>query len=367
MARVFNNYRININVLSVDLEDYFMVSAFESVVKREDWERYESHIERNTYRLLEILDTVQIHRGNKNSLTFNSELGIHYPPKATFFCLGWVAERFPHLIKTIHSHGHEIASHGYNHRMITFMSNEEFREDIRRTKAILEDLTGERILGYRAPSYSITRRTLWALEILAEEGYLYDSSIFPIHHDRYGIPDAPRYPFCIEFDGSKIPFQLKKPKYLYEIGISKIIGKKDSIADNTNPAHRTLGSINHAFIVEFPISTLRIFGYNLPIGGGGYFRLFPMWFTLWAMKRVLRKGTAPLLFYIHPWEIDPIQPGVCGVSPISRARHYVNLRKTKGRLEKLLQVMPFSSFSKILEDSNLDLNLDNKRFIEYEG
>lgn len=349
-----HNYsRININALSVDLEDYFMVSAFENVVKRENWERYESRIERNTYRLLEILDTVQAPCRNKNPLSFNYEPGIHHSPKATFFCLGWVAERFPHLIKTIHSQGHEIASHGYNHRMITFLSPEEFREDIRRTKAILEDLTGERILGYRAPSYSITLRTLWALEILAEEGYLYDSSIFPIHHDRYGIPDAPRYPFCIEFDAGKIPSQLKKPKYLHEIGISKIIGKRDSIYTNTNPTSRTLGPNIHDFIVEFPISTLKIFGYNLPIGGGGYFRLFPIQFTLWALRQIQQEDGVPFVFYIHPWEIDPIQPTVYGVSRISRFRHYVNLKKTKSRLEKLLQIMPFSSFSKIFDPTQI--------------
>jgi polysaccharide deacetylase family protein (PEP-CTERM system associated) len=355
-----NDARIKSNVLSVDLEDYFMVSAFEDVVKREDWKRYESRIESNTYRLLEILDNVQTSFIDETSSTQNS-------PKATFFCLGWVAEQFPHLIREIHAQGHEIASHGYNHRMITSMSLEEFRKDVRKSKAILEDLIGERILGYRAPSYSITRQTLWALEILAEEGYLYDSSIFPIHHDRYGMPNAPRYPFFIEFDGSEIPFQLKEPKFLHEIDIAKIIAKKGSASDNANLTPRILSHISHDFLIEFPISTLRLFGLNIPIVGGGYFRLFPLWFTLWAVKRVPRNGNGPLIFYMHPWEIDPVQPKVSGVSLISRFRHYVNIKKTEDRLEKILRLIPFSAFCKILEASILNLNSDPKLFSEYEG
>jgi polysaccharide deacetylase family protein (PEP-CTERM system associated) len=336
-----SDYRINNNVLSIDLEDYFMVSAFENMVMREDWKQYESRIERNTYHLLEILDNAQIPS-----------------PSATFFCLGWVAEQFPHLIKTIHSRGHEIASHGYNHRVITSMSHEEFREDVRRTKAILEDLIGEKILGYRAPSYSITRRTLWALEILAEEGYLYDSSIFPIHHDRYGIPDAPRYPFYIEFGDADILSQLKAPKYLNKISRSDdaVRGKKSN-SDMKTPV--ALYSMTDNFFVEFPISTLRIFGYNFPIGGGGYFRLFPIQFTLWALRQIQREDGVPFVFYIHPWEIDPVQPGVPGVSLISRFRHYVNIRKSEGRLKKLLQEIRFSSFCRILEALNVNLKTNH--------
>lgn len=351
-----NDARIKSNVLSVDLEDYFMVSAFEDVVRREDWERYESRIERNTYRLLEILDdNVQTLSENNTPSTHSFEPRIHNPPKATFFCLGWVAERFPHLIKEIHAQGHEIASHGYNHRMITSMSPDEFRKDVRKSKAILEDLIGKRILGYRAPSYSINRQTLWALEILAEEGYLYDSSIFPIHHDRYGIPDAPRYPFCIEFDGKEIPFKLKEPKFLHEMDIAKITGKKKGAAsDNPSFSSRVLSHISHDFLIEFPISTLRLFGLNIPIIGGGYFRLFPLWFTLWAVRQVPRNSNASLIFYMHPWEIDPVQPKVYGVSLISRFRHYINIKKTEDRLEKLLRLIPFSSFCEILAVSDLN-------------
>jgi polysaccharide deacetylase family protein (PEP-CTERM system associated) len=315
------HFRLKGNVFSVDLEDYFMVSSFEDVIRREDWQRCESRIENNTHHLLEILDNVQTSFVDERSLAYNS-------PKATFFCLGWVAEQFPHLIREIHSRGHEIASHGYNHRMLTFMSQEEFREDIKKTKAILEDLIGEKILGYRAPSYSINRRTLWALEILAEEGYLYDSSIFPIHHDRYGIPDAPRYPFQIEFDN----------------------GCKSDIRNYTP----------YNLLIEFPISTLRIFGYNLPIGGGGYFRIFPLRFTLWALRQIQGEDGVPFVFYIHPWEIDPLQPRVRSISLVSRFRHYVNLEKTNRRLEKLLRAIPFSPFCKILEASDLN-NLEHLR------
>lgn len=338
------------NILSIDLEDYFMVSAFEGVVKRGDWMHYPSRIERNTYQLLEILNNVQPHSENNTSLTRNSEFRIHHSPKATFFCLGWVAEQFPNLIREIHSQGHEIASHGYDHRMITSMSPDEFRKDVRKSKAILEDLIGDRILGYRAPSYSITLDTLWSLEILAEEGFLYDSSIFPIHHDRYGIPDGPRYPFYIEFGDIDLLPQLNAPKYFKKMSRSDDqVRAKNSNSDMQEPAPSD-------FIIEFPISTLRLFGLNIPIVGGGYFRLFPMWFTLWALRRVLHKGDRPLIFYIHPWEIDPAQPRISGVSPISRVRHYVNIKKTEGRLKKLLRIIPFSSFCKILESSDLNLN-----------
>jgi polysaccharide deacetylase family protein (PEP-CTERM system associated) len=350
------------NILSIDLEDYFMVSAFESVVKREDWKRYPSRIERNTYLLLDMLNEHQFNKLDKpNKLNQPNE--PHNPITATFFCLGWVAERFPHLIREIHSQGHEIASHGYNHRMITSMSPEEFRKDVRKSKAILEDLIGDRILGYRAPSYSITLDTLWSLEILADEGFLYDSSIFPIHHDRYGIPDAPRYPFYIEFGDTDILSQLKVPKYLHEISRSDVFGGKNSSSNKQTPPPRTLHPApctphpaSSDFIIEFPISTLRIFGLNIPIVGGGYFRLFPLWFTLWAVRRLPRNGNGPLIFYMHPWEIDSAQPKVYGVSQISRFRHYINIKKTEDRLEKLLREIPFSSFFKVIEASDLNFN-----------
>ena len=342
---------IDINVLSIDLEDYFMVSAFENVVSRKHWERYESRIERNTYQLLEIFDDVQHLSENNTPSTHNSRFKIHSSPKATFFCLGWVGERFPKLIREIHSQGHEIASHGYNHRTITSMTHEEFREDVRKTKIILEDLIGVRILGYRAPSYSITRRTLWALQILAEEDYLYDSSIFPIHHDRYGIPDAPRYPFYIEFGNADIIPQLKAPTYLAKLNSAAVIGTN---GDMQKPAALYPHPAPSDFIIEFPLSTIRLFGLNIPFAGGGYFRLLPFWFTMWAARRVPHNGIGSFIFYMHPWEIDLFQPKIHGISLISKLRHYSNLKNTENRLKKLLQVFSFSSFYEVLTASNMN-------------
>lgn len=344
------------NIFSIDLEDYFMVSAFENVVRREDWERYESRIEHNTHQLLEILDDVQPPSENDTPSNHNSGPSIHRSPKATFFCLGWVAEQFPHLIKTIHSQGHEIASHGYNHRMITSMSPEEFRKDARKSKTVLEDLIGERILGYRAPSYSITRQTLWALEILAEEGHLYDSSIFPIHHDRYGIPNAPRHPFYIEFGNGDVLSQLKVPKYLHEISRFDAVREKSSNSDMQDPGPCPLPPASSDFIIEFPISTLRLLGHNLPATGGGYFRIFPMCFTKWAIRRCCNKESGPIIFYIHPWEIDPDQPRISGLSFRSRFRHYINLNKITNRLKKLLHEVYFTSFREIINHHILHLN-----------
>ena len=344
----------NINVLSIDLEDYFMVSAFECVVKKEDWIHYPSRIERNTYLLLDMLNEHQFNKRHKhNKLDTPNKLNQpnepHTPITATFFCLGWVAEQFPDLIKTIRSQGHEIASHGYNHRMITSMSPDEFRKDVRKSKAILEDLIGDRILGYRAPSYSITLDTLWSLEILAEEGFLYDSSIFPIHHDRYGISNGPRYPFYIEFGDTDILSQLNVPKYLHEISRFDEVREKSSNSDMQNPAPSD-------FIIEFPISTLRLMGQNLPATGGGYFRIFPMCFTKWAIRQIHNKGSGLFIFYIHPWEIDSDQPGVSGLTFRSKFRHYVNISKTKNRLKKLLREVYFTSFREITNHHILHLN-----------
>lgn len=281
------------NILSIDVEDYFMVSAFEGVVRREDWHAWSSRIERNVHRVLEILDS-----------------SAARPVQATFFCLGWVAEKFPGLILEVHTRGHEIASHGYDHRMVTTLSPARFREDIRKSKSILEDITGDRVLGYRAPSYTITSETLWALPILAEEGFVYDSSIFPVRHDRYGIPMAPRSPYAI-------------PISSHNGGAKKVI-------------------------YEFPITTTRLLGQNLPTGGGGYFRIFPESFTRWALRRVMNRDGCPVVFYLHPWEIDPEQPRPTGLSPRSRFRHYTNLGKTEGRFRRLLADLPFTSFRSFL-------------------
>ncbi len=273
-----------INALTIDVEDYFMVSAFADIIRFDDWGTYESRVERNTYQILNVLDDHDV--------------------KATFFVLGWVAEQRSKLIKDIYAAGHEIASHGYNHRLIYQLTPSQFRDDIRKSKRILEDITGGPVLGYRAASYSIIKKSLWALDILIEEGFHYDSSIFPIRHDRYGMPEAQRFPHVIK---------------------------------------RSTGDI-----MEFPPSTLAILGQNVPVAGGGYLRLLPLGFIKNGIQQINREGR-PAVIYFHPWEIDPGQPRVkAGLK--SRFRHYVNLHKTLGRIKILLNQFSFAPFQKILID-----------------
>ena len=275
-----------VNVMSVDVEDYFQVSAFDGHVSREVWDGLESRVCRNTERLLDIFDRASV--------------------TATFFVLGWVAERHPSLVRTIAQAGHEIASHGYGHGLVYEMTPEQFREDVRRAKAVLESVSGTPVLGYRAPSYSITRDSLWALDVLASEGHLYDASIFPIHHDRYGIPDAPRH------------------------------------------AHSR--RLPHGTIWELPGSTVRWAGHNLPIGGGGYFRLLPYAWTRWGIEYVNRVERKPVMFYLHPWEIDPEQPRIAAPL-LSRVRHYRNLEKTEARLRQLLKDFTFGPAFTVLSEA----------------
>ena len=234
-----------LNGLTIDVEDYYQVSAFESVIQFKDWDRYESRVEQNTYRILDLLNQHQT--------------------KATFFVLAWVAERYPLMVRAIQKQGHEVASHGYAHRRIYTQTPQQFREETHQSKQILEDVIGQSIIGYRAASYSITQESLWALEVLQEEGFRYDSSIFPIHHDRYGIPNHSR--FC----------------------------------------HIITGSTG-AGLIEFPPSTLRLAGVNLPMAGGGYFRFFPYGFTRWSIKQLNEKEHQPAAVYLHPWEIDRDSP-----------------------------------------------------------
>jgi polysaccharide deacetylase family protein (PEP-CTERM system associated) len=278
-----------LNALSIDVEDYYHVSGFESVVRFEEWDRYESRVEGNTYRILDLLD--------------------EYRTKATFFVLGWVAERQPQLIRALDSRGHEVASHGYAHRRIYTQTPEQFREETRRSKQTIEDAIGHSIIGYRAASYSITAQSLWALEILREEGFAYDSSIFPIRHDRYGIPNYQR--FCHVLDGSRA-----------------------------------------GELIEFPLSTLRLAGVNIPIAGGGYLRLFPYAFIRWALKRVNRREQQPALVYLHPWEIDPEQP-LIRADRLSQFRQYVGLAKTERKLIRLLQDFTFGTMAAVLRDRGL--------------
>ncbi len=266
-----------LNALTVDVEDYYHVSAFEQSVDRDCWDQYASRVVGNTQRLLELFARHKVH--------------------ATFFVLGWVAEREPSLVREIHAAGHEIGSHGYWHRLIYRQSPDEFRTDLRRARAALEDAAGAPVVAYRAPSFSITRQSQWALEILAEEGFQIDSSIFPIHHDRYGIPGA-------------------NPR-IHQI-------------------HTPAGSL-----WEFPPSVVRFPGMTLPIGGGGYLRLYPFWVTCRGLQRINHRQQTPFLVYLHPWEIDPDQPRMAVASRLSRFRHYVNLGRTESKLDALLSRFQF--------------------------
>jgi len=338
-----------LNILTIDLEDYFMVSAFEGVVKREDWKNYESRIERNTYRLLDLL--------NHSSCN---------PIRATFFCIGWVAERHPQFIREIHQRGHEIACHSYDHRRIYHMSPDEFREDIRKSRKILEDIVGEEVIGYRAPSYSITNKSQWAFEILAEEGFKYDSSIFPIHHDLYGMPDAPRFPFVISLnENNNFEFSMLNCEFN-----TASLNNCSTAAPNINPSS-DVSAPQHGntaaplegitpnseprtpnCLLEFPLSTIKVFGQNFPISGGGYFRLFPYDLIKYGLKRINEKENKPFVFYLHPWGIDPEQPRINGLSSRSKFRHYVNLDKTEEKFGRLLKDFNFSSVKEIMQLNN---------------
>lgn len=274
-----------INAMTVDVEDYFHVSAFEGVVCRYGWERFESRVCSNTDRLLAMFE----------------QAGL----RATFFILGWVAERYPDLVRRIAALGHEVASHGYGHRLVYDQTPRAFREDVRRAKAVIEALAAAPVRGFRAPSYSVTPRTLWALDVLIEEGYRYDASIFPIRHDRYGLSSSPRHPYVVQ---------------------------------------RRNGSL-----IEAPASTVRCGALNLPVAGGGYFRLLPYAFTRWGIARINRVDLMPAVFYLHPWEIDPDQPRL-RAGAISRFRHYFNLRKTQDRLRTLLADFRFAPLSSVLRN-----------------
>lgn len=259
-----------VNALTIDVEDYFQVSALEPYVDRRDWASMPRRVAANTGRILDMLDGHAI--------------------RATFFVLGWVAERHPELVRRIAAAGHEVASHGYAHKRVTQQSPAEFREDVTRARALLEDVTGRPVYGYRAPSYSIGPKTLWALEVLHAAGYRYSSSIFPIRHDLYGMPAAPRFPF-----------------------------------------HPRTGGI-----LEIPVTTVSIAGRKLPCGGGGYFRLLPYALFRWALNRVNTVDRRAGVFYFHPWEIDPGQPRIAGAGLKTRFRHYVNLDRMEAKIIRLL-------------------------------
>lgn len=276
-----------INAMTIDVEDYFHVTAFERHIKPDEWDSYPLRVEGNTLRILDMLDEFAL--------------------RATFFVLGWVAERLPSLVKEIHRRGHEIACHGYAHQLVYRLSPEEFRKDVSKAKSILENLCGERVNGYRAPSYSIMTRSLWALDVLVEEGFSYDSSIFPISHDVYGIPGGKRFPHEISTHSGRIR--------------------------------------------EFPISTypLKIGGWQaqLPIAGGGYLRLFPAQLVARAIKSINSKENQPVIIYFHPWEIDPEQPRIrAGFK--SCFRHYLNIERMELKIRHLLNSFRFSSAQAVL-------------------
>jgi len=267
------------NALTVDVEDYFHVSALATSIDRDSWSTRESRVVGNTHRLLDLF----------------GQFGV----LGTFFVLGWVAERHPRLVKEIAARGHEVACHGYSHRLVYEQSPEEFRTETARSKSLLEDITGGAVLGYRAASYSIVRKSLWALDTLVELGFAYDSSIFPVRHDRYGIPDAERAPHRMSTPGGRS-------------------------------------------IVEWPLSTARVAGQRLPVSGGGYFRLLPYWLTRWGLASINRRELRPFVFYLHPWEIDPDQPRI-PATWLSRFRHYTNLEKCEERLRRLLGEFRFGT------------------------
>ncbi len=257
------------NALTIDVEDYFQVSAFEPYIRRDQWETRECRVERNVDRILAMLDECQT--------------------KATFFTLGWIAERYPRLVRRIVDGGHELASHGYGHQRASDLSEAAFSEDVGRAKQLLEDLSGREVRGYRAPSFSIGERNLWAFDCLQRAGYTYSSSIYPIRHDHYGMPDAPRF--------------------AHQVGSG---------------------------LLEVPVTTARFGRRNLPASGGGYFRLLPYALSRWLLRRVNDVDRRPVIFYFHPWEIDDRQPRIAGIDLKTRFRHYVNLRRTEGRLRRLL-------------------------------
>lgn len=281
--------------MTVDVEDYYHVSAFNAVISRAQWPDYPSRVVQNTHRILEIFQRHQI--------------------QATFFVLGWVAEREPNLVKDIMHDGHEIASHGFSHQLVYQQPPEVFREETHKSKSILEDICSREITGYRAASYSITERSLWALDILGELGFKWDSSIFPVFHDNYGIPSSPRRP--------------------YQIKLS-----------NGEP------------ITEFPLTTASVFGLRIPAAGGGYFRQFPYFLSRWLFDRAGKQHGSGQIFYMHPWEIDTDQPQIEGAGWKSSIRHYRNIDKFASRLESLIEQFDFGTVSEVLDATSLGSSVE---------
>lgn len=272
------------NAFTCDVEDYFQVSALAPHFPRNQWDSVPCRVEANVERVLELLDGHGV--------------------RGTFFTLGWIAERFPQLVRRVADAGHEVASHGYGHQRASELTPEAFRADIRLAKAILEDITGRAVTGYRAPSFSIGTANLWAHDCIAEEGYRYSSSVYPVRHDHYGIPDAPRFPW-------RLPNGL----------------------------------------VEVPITTLHLFGRNWPAGGGGFFRLLPYALSRWQIAHFNTRDKRPAVFYFHPWELDPDQPRVTDATTKTRFRHYINLSRTAARLDRLLSDFSWGRADEVFSDA----------------
>ena len=270
--------------MTVDVEDYFQVSAFEPYIAKEQWDTLPHRVEKNTHKILDLFKERNI--------------------KATFFTLGWVAERYPDLIKRMIADGHELACHGYDHIRVTEQTPEQFRNDVSKTKKLLEDLSGEQVKGYRAASYSIGANNLWALNVLQEEGFKYSSSIYPVKHDIYGMPDAPRF--------------------IYE-------------------------PIENQNFKEIPITTVRFGDKNFPCGGGGFFRFYPYALSKWAFNRINNQENESAIFYFHPWEIDPEQPRQHGLNLKTRTRHYLNLNRMENRIKKLLTDFNWDTMANVFE------------------
>lgn len=275
------------HAITVDVEDYFQVSAFAPNIRFEEWPNWPMRVERNTNALLELFDQKNV--------------------KGTFFILGWVAERCPELIRAIAKQGHEIASHGMTHQLVYSQSPEVFKRETIDSKKLIEDIVGRQVKGYRAASYSVTPKSLWALEILIDAGFEYDSSIFPVHHDRYGMPGAP-----------------------LNIHTAQTHGQKE--------------------ITEFPLTSANFMGRRLPVAGGGYFRIYPYFFTKLMLARAAQEVNQPFIFYLHPWEVDPGQPRVPGASKLSRFRHYTNLKRCMPRLSQLLDDFSFTTVESVIRD-----------------
>lgn len=273
------------NAMTIDVEDYFQVSAFAPYISRADWDSCECRVERNVDRILAMLASAGV--------------------RATFFTLGWVAERYPQLIQRIVAGGHELASHGYGHERASDLSADQFRQDVVRAKCLLEDISGQVVNGYRAPSFSIGVGNLWAFDVLQQAGYRYSSSVYPIQHDHYGMPDSPRFAYPVRTS-----------------------------------------------LIEVPVTTLQMMGRNLPASGGGYFRLLPYAVSRWMFRQVNDRAGEAAVFYFHPWEIDPEQPRVPGIDAKSRFRHYVNLSRNEAKLRRLLHDFQWGRMDEIFLSSD---------------